>query len=78
MLILFAQHIIVTAISIIDVFPFRMLEDFDMEVVLRQNFYDFFAEHRYNSEDNELLYRMEAFDKKTVSDSDINYWRGGV
>lgn len=43
-----------------------MLDDFNMEIVLRQNFYDFFAEHRYNLEDNELLYRMEAFDKKTV------------
>ena len=48
----------------------RMLEDFNMEVVLRQNFYDFFAEHRYNSEDSELLYRMEAFDKKTVRAQD--------
>lgn len=43
----------------------KMLEQFDMEMVLRQNFYDFFIEHRHNSDDNELLFRMEAFDKKT-------------
>ena len=44
-----------------------MLEPFEMELILRQNFYDFFEEHRYNSDDADLLYRMEAFDKSTVS-----------
>ena len=44
----------------------RMLEDFEMELIFRQNFYDFFEEHRYNSDDGDLMYRMEAFDKATV------------
>ena len=43
-----------------------MLKDFDMELVLRQNFYDFFAERRYNTDDIQLLHRMKAFDPRTV------------
>ena len=49
-----------------------MLKDFDMELVLRQNFYDFFAERRYNTEDILLLHRMKAFDPRKVSGLD-NY-----
>lgn len=52
---------------------FRMLETFEMDLILRQNFYDFFEEHRYNSDDGELMYRMEAFDKTTVNDSSNGY-----
>ena len=44
----------------------RMLETMGMELVLKQNFYDFFSEHRNNPEDAHLLYRMAAFDKRTV------------
>ena len=44
-----------------------MLEDFEMELIFRQNFYDFFEEHRYNTDDSDLMYRMEAFDKAKVS-----------
>ena len=44
-----------------------MLKAFEMELVVRQNFYDFFEEHRYNSDDGDLMYRMEAFDKVTVN-----------
>ena len=44
-----------------------MLKDFDMEVVLRQNFYDFFTERRHNTDDIHLLYRMKAFDPRRVS-----------
>jgi len=38
-----------------------------MKLVLHQNFYDFFNEHRYNAEDAHLMYRMQAFDKQSVS-----------
>ena len=38
-----------------------------MKLVLHQNFYDFFNEHRYNAEDAHLMYRMQAFDKQLVS-----------
>ena len=44
----------------------RMLEEFEMELVLRQNFYDFFAEHREHPDNSGLMYRMQAFDKSTV------------
>ena len=44
-----------------------MLEEFDMEFVLRQNFIDFFNERRNRPEDAELLFKMSAFDKATVS-----------
>ena len=44
-----------------------MLEEFDMEFVLRQNFIDFFNERRGRPEDAELLFKMSAFDKATVS-----------
>ena len=43
-----------------------MLKDFDMELQLRQNFYDFFAERRYNTDDIQLLHRMKAFDPRKV------------
>ncbi len=44
-----------------------MLRDFDMELVLHQNFYDFFHERRSHGDDAHLLYRMQAFDKTSVS-----------
>ena len=44
-----------------------MLKDFDMEVVLRQNFYDFFSERRHNTDDIQLLHRMKAFHPRRVS-----------
>ena len=37
-----------------------------MELVLRQNFYNFFLERRYNSEDLSLMFKMQAFDKRKV------------
>jgi len=43
-----------------------MLKEFDMELVLRQNFYNFFLERRYNSEDLSLMFKMQAFDKRKV------------
>ena len=46
---------------------YRMLESFQMELVLHQNFFDFFDEHRYNTDDCQLMYRMEAFSKAKVS-----------
>ena len=35
-----------------------------MELELRQNFYDYFDEHRHKSYDNSLLFQMGAFDRK--------------
>ena len=46
---------------------YSMLDEFDMKLVLHQNFYDFFNEHRYNAEDAHLMFRMQAFDKQSVS-----------
>ena len=43
-----------------------MLKEFDMELVLRQNFYNFFLERRYNTEDLNLMFKMQAFDKTEV------------
>ena len=43
-----------------------MLKDFDMELCLQQNFYDFFMERRHNPEDVQLMFKMQAFDKQTV------------
>ena len=44
----------------------RMLKDFNMEHVCHQNFYDFFTEHRNNADDVELMYKMQAMDRKSV------------
>ena len=51
-----------------------MLKDFDMECVLRQNFYDFFTERRHNTDDIQLLHRMKAFDPRRVSHLVLEYW----
>ena len=37
-----------------------------MEHVCHQNFYDFFTEHRNNADDVELMYKMQAMDRKSV------------
>ena len=44
-----------------------MLKEWDMVEICHQNFYEFFAEHRHIPEDAHLLYKMQAFDKDTVS-----------
>jgi len=43
-----------------------MLEEFDMELVQKQNFYHFFKEHKDIAEDKSLLFRMSAFSKDRV------------
>ena len=43
---------------------FRMLEDFEMDLVLTQNFYYFFNEHCKSNRD--LLFRMSALDRNKV------------
>ena len=43
-----------------------MLKEMDMEEIVHQNFYDFFAEHRHIPEDIQLMYNMGAFNKRTV------------
>ena len=43
-----------------------MLKDFNMEHICHQNFYDFFTEHRNNSDDVDLMYKMQAMDRETV------------
>ena len=43
-----------------------MLEEFDMELVRKQNFYHFFKEHRDIVDDKSLLFRMSAFSKDKV------------
>ena len=48
-------------------FSLRMLEDFQMHLVYKQNFYYFFNEHRGIPDDLGLLYRMSAFDKVKAS-----------
>ena len=48
-------------------FSLRMLEDFQMHLVYKQNFYYFFNEHRGIPNDLDLLYRMSAFDKVKAS-----------
>ena len=37
-----------------------------MELKLQQNFYDFFSERRYNTDDVYLMSRMKAFNLQTV------------
>ena len=44
-----------------------MLKDFDMELVLCQNFTNFFDENRNKSHNINLMYKMQAFDRQTVS-----------
>ena len=44
-----------------------MLKEFGMELVLRQNFFDFFNERRGRKKDAELLFKMSVLDKATVS-----------
>ncbi len=49
------------------VYTHRMLEEeFDMELVRKQNFYHFFQEHRDYPDDRSLLFRMSAFDRRLV------------
>ena len=45
-----------------------MLKDFDMELVLQQNF---FSEQHYNTDDIQLLHRMKAFDPRRVNHSNV-------
>lgn len=42
----------------------RMLEEFDMELKLQQNFYDLFQERRHKKEDAILLHNIKAFNAK--------------
>ena len=44
-----------------------MLKDFDMEMILCQNFTDFFSERRHESANANLMYKMQAFNRQTVS-----------
>ena len=44
-----------------------MLKDFDMEMVLCQNFTDFFRERRDDPANTSLMFKMQAFNRKTVS-----------
>ncbi len=48
-----------------------MLEEYDMEFVHRQGFIDFFHERRHHLDDADLLFKMSAFDKQTVSELTI-------
>ena len=43
-----------------------MLRDFDMDLCLQQNFYDFFMERRHKPDDVHLMFKMQAFGKQTV------------
>lgn len=44
-----------------------LLAEFDMEFRHKQSFVDFFKERRDHHEDADLLYKMSAFDRETVS-----------
>ena len=46
-----------------------MLEDFDMELVQHQNFTNFFSEQRYKPQNANLMYKMQAFSRQTVSET---------
>jgi uncharacterized membrane protein YgcG len=46
-------------------FQFRMLKGFNMELEHSQNFYDFFNDHRSYTDDMDLMYKMQAMDRKT-------------
>lgn len=42
----------------------RMLSKLDMELVLKQNFYDFYQEHGHIPYNAQLIHRMKAFNRK--------------
>jgi mRNA (guanine-N7-)-methyltransferase len=43
----------------------EMLKGFNMELEHSQNFYDFFNDHRSYTDDMDLMYKMQAMDRKT-------------
>ena len=45
---------------------FRMLEEHNMELVLKQDFHELFYTRQQFVEDVDLLYRMQALDRQTV------------
>ena len=45
---------------------FRMLEEHNMELVLKQDFHEFFYTRQRFPDDVDLLYRMQALDRQTV------------
>jgi len=45
---------------------FRMLEEHNMELVLKQDFHEFFYTRQRFLDDVDLLYRMQALDRQTV------------
>ena len=63
---LYSKCLMFFILNILPSFLHRMLKEWDMVEVRHQNFYEFFSEHRHIPEDASLLYRMQAFDKKTV------------
>ncbi|CAI7993579.1 mRNA cap guanine-N7 methyltransferase [Geodia barretti] len=45
----------------------EMLKDFDMEMILCQNFTDFFSERRHEPPNANLMFKMQAFNRQTAT-----------